>query len=486
MSFTVETEAAARATGAVKPALNAPPVYSSAAAAKQWLALVVAMPHSFSDLPRRIECQGCGVEFALTFPGLTFGAPCSLRDSSVACGTGDVPAEDARAAYDDAKRTIRQLLPNWYFRELTPENIAADRKNDWWKSHSTFDADVKPLDEFRSGKIRIGYVHEPNAARGSTWVGLDAVPPDTAMGAQGSGYEQLKGYVADLQKNPREDAVRERAIKTALTLDPKPALPDAALEAEGRAEYRIKHANSTSDFRTAAEEYEKALLVAPWVAADYFNEGVAYEKAEYPDKAIAAFRWYLMAAPNAEDANDVRKRIAGLQVADQEKRAAANAYVQERYQHGGLDDFLKMTRGKLYSANWCAPGNRQENIPGAKGGRQPMGCTWDEYRANTNWYHFNQYSFRFEWRYRDGYAYFVTAGAQDPFATAMIRVGGPGMSVSNLKWEWRRFAGLNNFTWEPMFAEFQRDLSGFFYTTETTDPKTAPSRRFHYQWYAAQ
>ncbi|MHB8412238.1 MAG: hypothetical protein ACYDDI_09870 [Candidatus Acidiferrales bacterium] len=129
--------------------------------------------------------------------------------------------------------------------------------------------------------------------------------------------DQLTQMVAQLQKSTNDQALREKIINLVLTLNPKPATPDAATEAEGAAEYAFKNAKVNSDFSDAAKQYEKALLLAPWLAADYFNCGVAYEKAGEDTEAIHSFNLYLLAAPNANDAQAVKKRIGGLQYADQ-------------------------------------------------------------------------------------------------------------------------------------------------------------------------
>jgi tetratricopeptide (TPR) repeat protein len=136
--------------------------------------------------------------------------------------------------------------------------------------------------------------------------------------------EQFKQYVADLQKNPADNALRQKIIKLALSLDPKPLVPPEVYELVGRAKYAIEHASSTSDFASAADTFGRALLPAPWISDYYFNQGVAYEKAQKPDAAIACFRWYLTAAPDAQDANAVRERIGGLKY-QVEKQQAADA-----------------------------------------------------------------------------------------------------------------------------------------------------------------
>ena len=111
--------------------------------------------------------------------------------------------------------------------------------------------------------------------------------------------------------------MREKIIALALTLNPKPATPTAVIQAEGAAEYAFKNAKANSDFSDAAKQYEKALLMAAWLAADYFNCGVAHEKAGENKEAIRNFNLYLLAAPNADDAQAVNKRIGGLQYAAQ-------------------------------------------------------------------------------------------------------------------------------------------------------------------------
>ncbi|HEY6249611.1 MAG TPA: tetratricopeptide repeat protein [Candidatus Angelobacter sp.] len=146
--------------------------------------------------------------------------------------------------------------------------------------------------------------------------------------------EQLTQLVAQLQATPADDALRQKIINLALTLTPKPALPMAVDEQVGAATYAFKNAVSESDFAAAAQLYAKAALLAPWAPDYYFNQGVALEKAKYFDKAIAAFNWYLMAAPDAQDARDVRERIGGLKFALQQvsEAHAAQAAQQDEQQ----------------------------------------------------------------------------------------------------------------------------------------------------------
>ena len=65
-------------------------------------------------------------------------------------------------------------------------------------------------------------------------------------------------------------------------------------------------------------------MLAPWLSADYFNCGVAHEKAGENKEAIRNFNLYLLAAPNADDVLAVNKRIGGLQYAAQMTEEAAS------------------------------------------------------------------------------------------------------------------------------------------------------------------
>ena len=132
-----------------------------------------------------------------------------------------------------------------------------------------------------------------------------------------SQQETLQQYVADLQKNPDalDGTLLGKIIKQAQEMTPAPVIPAEAVKFADRGEYAAKTAKTESDFADAAEEYKKAMLIAPWVAGYWFNIGVLREKANQPQRAANGFKLYLLAEPNAKDAREVQKRIAGLEYA---------------------------------------------------------------------------------------------------------------------------------------------------------------------------
>ncbi|MBI2497217.1 MAG: hypothetical protein HYV75_04610 [Opitutae bacterium] len=145
--------------------------------------------------------------------------------------------------------------------------------------------------------------------------------------------EALSLYTQALQSaeesSAQEQAYREIIIGLALRLDPPPAVPDAVISFEGRAEAALKSAKTTEDYLDAAREYRKALLAAPWLASDYFNLGIVLEKAGQTAESIRQFKFYLRAAPDATDAVEVKKKIAGLEY-EIEKAASSRAREEDR------------------------------------------------------------------------------------------------------------------------------------------------------------
>jgi tetratricopeptide (TPR) repeat protein len=136
--------------------------------------------------------------------------------------------------------------------------------------------------------------------------------------------EALMDYVAALQAAPEgsngEQRLREKIIMLVQKVQPPPAVPEEVCKYEERAEAVFRNAKTPSDFLDAANEYKKAIRVAPWVARYYFNLGIVLEKADKQEEAIKNLKIYLEAAPNAKDARDVKNKIAGLELVEDLKR----------------------------------------------------------------------------------------------------------------------------------------------------------------------
>lgn len=125
--------------------------------------------------------------------------------------------------------------------------------------------------------------------------------------------EQLNQLTVQLQQTSTDNTLRERIIKLAPTLKPLPTLPDKAVAFEGRARFAFEHAKSEDDFLVAAQEYEKAVAAAPWVAGYYADLCTIYEKAGKFEDAKRHCGFYLIGLTDPAQMTDVKRRIAGLE-----------------------------------------------------------------------------------------------------------------------------------------------------------------------------
>jgi hypothetical protein len=188
--------------------------------------------------------------------------------------------------------------------------------------------------------------------------------------------ESLPQLVEQLQKNPSDHALREKIITRARAMKKKPAIPEETERRMARGTAALKEAKSGADYQAAAQEFEQAALAAPWFADAYYQSGTARGKAEDYAGAASAFKFYLLAAPNAKNAKDVKTLMyemefksekAGKEKAD--KEAAASKIRQ-------AESVLQPLKGSWYGQN-CQVG---EDYFG--------GCTESD-KSGKNWHRFN-------------------------------------------------------------------------------------------------
>jgi tetratricopeptide (TPR) repeat protein len=136
--------------------------------------------------------------------------------------------------------------------------------------------------------------------------------------------ETLKQYVEDLKKNPADSALREKIIKLALTMKPAPTTPEDAERNMARGTAFAQKAADGAGYKKAIIEFETAANAAPWLALAYYNLGVVQEKAGLYNEAIQNLKLYLLAAPDAKNARDVKNKIYALEVDAEDVQAGKN------------------------------------------------------------------------------------------------------------------------------------------------------------------
>ena len=161
--------------------------------------------------------------------------------------------------------------------------------------------------------------------------------------------QTLNQYVADLQKNPNDYALREKIIKHVQTMKPAPAIPREAERFMNRGAAAAKSAKDANDFKDAVAEFEKATLSAPWMANAYYNLGVAQDKAGMYSSAIRSLKLYLAAAPNAPDAKSVEKLIDEIEYRQERAVKETSPVAIAAKKQKEYEDWLKKIDGRRYT-----------------------------------------------------------------------------------------------------------------------------------------
>jgi tetratricopeptide (TPR) repeat protein len=170
---------------------------------------------------------------------------------------------------------------------------------------------------------------------------------------EGKLQEALAGYMSLLQTTPSGSAtdqrLREKIIKLVKQIQPPPAIPDNALRHLGRGQAVLEIAKEPKDYSQAIVEFEKAVGLAPWLANGYYNLGMVQEKVGRLSDAIQSFKLYLMAAPSAANAREVRTRMYGLDLKLERQLAAMRAKELE----GKRKVQIRRVKRSLTNDNWC-------------------------------------------------------------------------------------------------------------------------------------
>jgi tetratricopeptide (TPR) repeat protein len=166
-----------------------------------------------------------------------------------------------------------------------------------------------------------------------------------------SPQQTLNQYIADLQKNPNDYALREKIIKHVQTMRPAPAIPEEAKRYIARGKAAFKGAKEVKDFNEAAEEFKKALLAAPWLAEGYYNLGVVQDKAGQYAAAMDSLKLYIIAAPNATDVEKVKELIYEIEYRQEKAAKESRPETVAAKKQNEYDVWLKNLNGARFAAD---------------------------------------------------------------------------------------------------------------------------------------
>jgi tetratricopeptide (TPR) repeat protein len=127
-------------------------------------------------------------------------------------------------------------------------------------------------------------------------------------------------YLREFQKNPYDEARREKVVNAAAALPSLPAIPEEARQLFLQATALIKQNITPNELAKPIELLNHALVIAPWWGNAYYNLSRALELSGQCDEAVKQLNYYLELKPSEADATEARAHISVIQA---EKEAAA-------------------------------------------------------------------------------------------------------------------------------------------------------------------
>ena len=209
---------------------------------------------------------------------------------------GSHPSKEERRAQEALIPQAGQLWTSWFKLALSDFGTAVEK--------------------FRAS---IADLSLPLTSEVSTEVDAKERAVDSAAEA-GKLYDALQDYEAALQALPAHwvprnimQPLREKIIKLVLRMDPRPAIPQEAMQHLAYAETAFQEAKGPADLDNAIHELNQALRLAPWWGDAYKNLGLLLEKENRYAEAASILQLYLLATPNGPDAQSVQMKIYSLQ-----------------------------------------------------------------------------------------------------------------------------------------------------------------------------
>jgi len=159
--------------------------------------------------------------------------------------------------------------------------------------------------------------------------------------------DTLNQYISDLQKNPNNNALRERIIRHVQTMKPAPAIPESAREHFVMATTIRGGAKDIKGYSVAIKEYEEALLVAPWWSEALKELAIVQKLANQHDAAIQSLNLYILTNP--PDARNAQDEIYKIKAAKKLSALESSPAVIVEKKQNEFEDLLRKIDGRRYT-----------------------------------------------------------------------------------------------------------------------------------------
>lgn len=144
--------------------------------------------------------------------------------------------------------------------------------------------------------------------------------------------EHLQQLVKQLQTTPADNALRVKIARLAAAMHPRPGIPEAARRYLIEGISIQKRAQSPNDYALAIQDYQRALLIAPWSADAYYDLAIALDLAKQFPAAIEALKLSVMVDPTGQGARAAQDKLYAVEGEQQQIAAANTAAAQAQSQ----------------------------------------------------------------------------------------------------------------------------------------------------------
>lgn len=112
-----------------------------------------------------------------------------------------------------------------------------------------------------------------------------------------------RSYYRETQENL--ERLMKKIARTLEKFNPPPAIPDEAIFAAQKGSSFFKLAKDVRDFKAAAEQYQLALWMAPWVSDYHYNLAVSQKSAGQLEAALRTVRLAAILARDKTETHDI-------------------------------------------------------------------------------------------------------------------------------------------------------------------------------------
>jgi tetratricopeptide (TPR) repeat protein len=198
--------------------------------------------------------------------------------------------------------------------------------------------------------------------------------------------ETLDQYVADLGKNPTDNALREKIIKLAQTMKPAPAVPEEARRNYVMAKALFKDAKNSEDYTDVLAKFKTALTLAPWWTEAYLDMGLAYEAAQHYAEAIDTLKLYIAANPDSEKSRKAQDEIYIIEAKKEKTAKESSPEALAARKRNEFEAWLKKLDGARFVHHFRGQKATEDHTLDVQGNKLILGTvtTWCD-NAPTTW-----------------------------------------------------------------------------------------------------